>query len=223
MSYLDPRESLAAVLAASLAASVSAQTAPPTPPGGTDNPTQPTVIRDVERSDPFSVLTEDLVASGMTLPEARAAALQQLGQPQGPECLVYELEIIYCDSAGKTHRFRVLIGSNCLDPMWTTPGCIPLTCPPDATPPIPCVLPTCANPDHRPMWDTAINAACFNLPPSIACAWVYPTATLPFWATCTGNIDCSCFPGLVECNGIVVECRNPSKPQQVGDPCPSCS
>lgn len=213
----------APIVCVGLATCAFGQTAPPTPPGGNDDSTQPAVLRDVERSDPFCVLTEDLVANGMTLNEARAEALRQLGAAQGPECLVFELEVLYCDSSGRVHRFRVLIGSNCLDGMWTTPGCTPLTCAPDATPPIPCLLPTCANPEQRPMWDTAINPGCFNLPPTVLCAWVYPTTTKPFWATCGGNIDCSCFPAFGPCTGMVVECRNPARPKQVGDPCPNCS
>jgi len=197
--------------------------APPTPPGALDDPNQPTVVRDVQRSHPFSVRVENLMAGGMSAEEARAQALQELGTPGGPDCLVYEIEVLYCTGNGSIARLRKLISSKCLDDMWGRPGCTPLTCPPGWSPPQPCQLSPCQNGWQRPMWDTAIDASCFGLPSSVTCAWIYPTTTVPFWGPCDGLVDCSCLPELANCTTLTVECRNPSRPAQVGDPCPNCN
>ena len=209
--------------------------APPTPPAGETVPGQPAVIHDITRTDPFCLRVERLMADGMPRAAAVAQASSEfaaenagenagenLGRNQ-EECLYNELTVLYCNAEGKIHRFQIRLNSKCVDDMWAVPGCTPLTCPPGVVPPAPCNLPTCASSGNVPMWDTTINPACFGLPATVTCAWVYPSTTTPEWGPCEKIIvDCSCFPEFASCVGLSIECRNPAAPKQANDPCPNC-
>jgi hypothetical protein len=196
---------------------------PPIPPGGDPIPGQPAVIHDSSRSDPFCVRVEELMADGLPRAAAVAQASREVVPEDGEECLYYALSILYSDDTGKVHRFSVRINAKCLDDMWTTPGCTPLTCPPGVVPPAPCNLPACTTAGQVPMWDTTIDPVCFGLPTSVTCAWIYPQTTTPEWGPCEKILDtCVCFPEFATCAGLAIECRNPVAPKRANDPCPNC-
>ena len=171
------------------------------------------------RSDPFARRVEELVAQGAARDAAESQAREELLPEGSTECLGYTFVVIWCED-GVPKRAYKRITSNCIDEIASTAGCTALTCPPGWAPPAPCPLPSCP-PPRIPMWDTAVDPVCAGLPATVGAVWMYPTAPTPSWGPCEGLLGCSCFPELdTSCATLVIECRNPAAPMQIGDPCP---
>ncbi len=190
------------------------------------DPDQWPIMFDRSRSNSFCLRVMDLMEAGKCEADAWDTAVAECRTSQGEVCLVYDIVILYCDESGHMHSIAQLVTEQCMI-QTVGDGCIHLVEPfaPTELEPNPHPVYTCPeeHPTWIPMWDTRINPECLNLPGSVQHAWVYPMRKDPRWGPCTGELDCACLVGFADCTSLVIECRDPTKPQFRNDRCPNGS